>query len=94
VREELAELLAAETLANKREEIGDLFYVLAKLASNEGIDPEDALRAANDKFVARFQVMERIARERGWDGFHRRSTDELLSLWNEAKAVTRSLPPS
>src|SRR5207248_8753752 len=44
VREELAELLAATTIAERREELGDLLYIVAKLASQDGIDPEEALR--------------------------------------------------
>src|SRR5205814_7550507 len=37
VREELAELLSATSVAEKREELGDLLYILAKLASQEGV---------------------------------------------------------
>src|SRR5205814_10546308 len=40
VREELAELLDAANLAERREEFGDLLYILAKLAQQEGVDPE------------------------------------------------------
>ena len=45
VREELAELLAAETVAERREELGDLLWIIAKLAMLDGIDAEEALRA-------------------------------------------------
>ncbi|MCA1644972.1 MAG: nucleoside triphosphate pyrophosphohydrolase, partial [Chloroflexi bacterium] len=66
VREELAELLAAETMADRREELGDLLYILAKLAWQDGIDPEEALRTANRKFTERFATLEQIAAEHGW----------------------------
>ena len=59
VREELAELLEARSLARQREELGDLLWILAKLAWQDGIDPEEALRAANRKFTARFEVWKR-----------------------------------
>jgi len=89
VREELAELLAATTLAERREEIGDLLYILAKLASQEGVDPEEALRAANAKFTTRFQALEQIATERGWSSLTDQPLPELESAWLEAKRRTR-----
>jgi tetrapyrrole methylase family protein / MazG family protein len=85
VREELAELLAASNVAEKREELGDLLYVLAKLASQEGVDPEEALRAANRKFTARFAALEQIAQERGWTSFANQPLAELEAAWSEAK---------
>jgi tetrapyrrole methylase family protein / MazG family protein len=89
VREELAELLEASTLAERREELGDLLYILAKLAWQDGIDPEQALRAANRKFTIRFQALEQIARERGWDSLAGRPLDNLEEAWAEAKRRTR-----
>jgi len=79
VREELAELLAAESLDERREELGDLLWIIAKLARDDGIDPEEALRAANRKFARRFTEMSRSpasaagnpwpsARSKTWSG--------------------------
>jgi tetrapyrrole methylase family protein/MazG family protein len=85
VREELDELLASVTLAETREELGDLLYVLAKLASQDGLDPEEALRAANRKFTRRFAALEQIARERGWESLRGRPLEDLESAWSEAK---------
>ena len=85
VREELAELLAASDVAEKREELGDLLYILAKLAWQEGVDPEEALRAANRKFTSRFEALEQIARERGWPSLQGRPLTDLESAWSEAK---------
>src|SRR5437660_1484468 len=90
VREELAELLSASSLAEKREEVGDLLYILAKLAWQEGVDPEEALRAANRKFTTRFQALEQIARERGWGSLTDRPLADLESAWSEAKQRTHS----
>ena len=89
VREELSELLEATSLAEKREEIGDLLYILAKLAWQEGVDPEEALRAANRKFADRFAALEQIARERGWDTLQGLPLSDLESAWTEAKRRTR-----
>jgi tetrapyrrole methylase family protein / MazG family protein len=88
VREELAELLEATTLAERREELGDLLYILAKLAWQDGLDPEEALRAANRKFAARFARLEQIAAERGWPSLAGQPLAELESAWSEAKRRT------
>ncbi len=93
VREELAELLSASSLDEQREELGDLLYILAKLASQDGIDPEEALLAANRKFTARFAELERIARERGWAALHDRPLSDLEAAWSEAKSRLRAVAP-
>jgi MazG family protein len=41
------------------EEVGDLLFAVANLARKLDIDPEAALRRANDKFAARFTALER-----------------------------------
>jgi tetrapyrrole methylase family protein/MazG family protein len=92
VREELAELLQATTLAERREELGDLLYILAKLAWQEGVDPEEALRAANRKFAERFAAVEQIARERGWSSLQGRALADLNSVWAEAKGRLNAAP--
>jgi tetrapyrrole methylase family protein / MazG family protein len=85
IREELRELLEASSLAERREELGDLLYILAKLAVQEGVDPEEALRAANAKFTRRFQALEQLARERGWSSLADQPLAELETAWLEAK---------
>jgi len=41
------------------EEMGDLLFAIANLSRKLGIEPEAALRKANDKFSNRFEAMER-----------------------------------
>lgn len=67
-----------------RMELGDLLFALVQLARWHHIDPEDALGAATDKFIRRFQWMEAQAKEHG------QSTDTLdaqawWALWKQAK---------
>jgi len=40
------------------EEVGDLLFSIAQLARQLGVEPETALRKANDKFTRRFTAME------------------------------------
>jgi MazG family protein len=63
IEEEVAEL--RDTLekepanaARAEEEMGDLFFAIANLSRRLGIEPEAALRKANDKFTTRFNRME------------------------------------
>ena len=64
IEEEVAELreTLAEDPGNKaraEEEMGDLLFAIANLSRKLGIEPEAALRKANDKFTERFNRMER-----------------------------------
>ena len=54
IEEEVAELRAAvdrEGQARTEEEMGDLLFSIANLARKLGIEPESALRKANEKFT-------------------------------------------
>ncbi|HEX8232286.1 MAG TPA: nucleoside triphosphate pyrophosphohydrolase [Caulobacteraceae bacterium] len=91
LKEETAELeaeIAAGDQAKAREEIGDLLFVVANLARKLGVEPEDALRSANAKFVRRFSHIEARLAE---DGRKPNDSDlaEMDALWDEAKAVER-----
>ena len=89
VAEELAELAHAPDAANRREEFGDLLFVVTNVGRKLGIETEGALRAANDKFRRRFQRVERMVTERG---VAIRDLDfaALDELWDAAKAEERA----
>ena len=89
--EEVAELraeIAAGDLDKAREEMGDLLFVVANLARKLGVEPEDALRGANAKFVRRFGFIEA---ELAKDGRSPEQSDlaEMDGLWDAAKAAER-----
>jgi MazG family protein len=90
LKEELAELeqeLKGDALANDAiaEEFGDLLFVVANVARHLKLDPEAALRAANQKFVRRFQAVERKLDAQGRTP-SRSTLAEMDRLWDEAKA--------
>ena len=66
------------------EEIGDALFTMVNLARHLKIDAEEALRAGNAKFEARFRGMEALARERGLR-LEALTPLEWDSLWLEAK---------
>ena len=89
--EEVAELraeIAAGDVEKARGEVGDLLFVMANLARKLGVEPEDALRGANAKFVRRFAFIEA---ELAKDGRTPEQSDlaEMDALWNAAKTAER-----
>jgi MazG family protein len=66
------------------EEMGDLLFAIVNLARKLGIEPEAALRVANDKFQRRFEGMERSAAQRG-QNLRAMSVDALEVAWQEQK---------
>ena len=82
LREALASGGTADAPHGVREELGDTLFITAKIAQMTGVDPEDALHRACDKFDARFRTVEALADkplpEYGEAG--------LKALWETAKA--------
>jgi MazG family protein len=90
-REELDEVeraLDRNDIANAAEELGDLMLAVSNAPRFIGMDAEQTLRAACDKFVTRFDEVARIAASRGLD-LKAMTPAEIDALWNEAKAATR-----
>ena len=92
LNEELAELEAAiaetQDKTNRaaiEEEFGDLLFVVANIARHLKLDPEGALRAANEKFARRFRYIEQQLAARG-SSPAQSDLAEMDALWDEAKA--------
>ena len=96
LHEEVAELraeIATGDLEKAREEMGDLLFVVANLARKLEVEPEDALRGANAKFMRRFAFIEA---ELAKDGRTPEQSDlaEMDALWDAAKVAERAAKPS
>ncbi len=82
--EEVRELEQASTLQQKIHEFGDILFALVNVARWQGLDLEEALRLANERFYRRFSYIEDSCREQGVP-LRDLSFDELNALWDEAK---------
>lgn len=91
VLEEMDELATAETEQERLAEAGDLLFATANLVRAYGIAPEEALRAANEKFERRFRSMEALAAKRG-ASFADLTLDQQDALWNDVKASEADKP--
>lgn len=92
VLEELAEVDAArrgEPGSGVEDELGDLLLAATSLARHLRVDPETALRRANERFEARFRAMEALARSRG-QTLQELDAAGLDKLWNEVKQGIQS----
>ena len=82
--EEARELHEAEE-PHRLEEAGDLLFSAVNLVRAYGIAPEEALRAANDKFERRYRHMEGLA----GGSLSSLSLDEQEDLWQQVKRSER-----
>lgn len=92
VREEMEELrrtLRGRDPRRREEEFGDVLFALVNYARFVGVDPEQALRGTSEKFVRRFQYIERTLRSRGED-IRQTSLERMDEIWNEAKRRKRT----
>ena len=81
LREALEAGAAADEPHGVREELGDLLFITAKVAQMSGVDPEDALHRACDKFDGRFRRVEVLADK----PLGEYAEAELVELWKSAK---------
>ena len=92
VSEELDELRAASAdpseQAERLHELGDVLFAVANLARWLSVDPEEALRAANRRWIERYAAVEALAAERGLVlvDLDAAAKDHL---WNEVKSHPR-----
>jgi len=88
VEEELNELNAAKNKKEVEEEFGDLLFALVNLARFLKVDPEVSLRKATEKFIKRFNKMEKII-ENDKKEFESLNLKEFDEYWESVKREER-----
>jgi len=87
IEEEIAELRQAiehEGAARSEEEMGDLLFSISNLCRKLGMDPESALRKANEKFTKRFTALEDRLHAQG-RSVHEATLEEMEREWEAVK---------
>lgn len=87
IREEIKEFEDAffsQNVQEMEDELGDVLFALVNMARFIKIDPDRALNRSIARFISRFQLIEKKARERGKD-MGEMSLQEMDELWEEAK---------
>ena len=84
VRDELAEVEAAETPEQRFSELGDLLFAVVNVARKLSVDPELALRSASDRFRGRVDAAVELAASEGrsWNDL---PPDEQLIYYARAR---------
>ncbi len=87
VEEEVKEFQEIEDsgdIENIEKELGDLFFSLVNYSRFVGVNPENALRRTNEKFIKRFQYIEEKVKNDGKD-IVKASLEEMDKYWEESK---------
>ena len=86
---ELREALAVGDAQHIEEEAGDLLLAVVNTARLAGVDSEEALHKANEKFCKRFALVEKRALSDGCE-LKEKSAKEMLELWENAKETAKN----
>jgi MazG family protein len=78
---------ATGQLSRAEEEMGDLLFAIANLSRKLGVEPEAALRRANEKFTARFDALERAITARG-QSLSAATLEEMEAEWQRVKKAS------
>jgi XTP/dITP diphosphohydrolase len=87
IQEEINELKEVQSGGNHErveEEFGDLLFSLVNYARFIDVNPENALRRTNDKFIKRFNYIERKFKENGKE-ITKSTLEEMDKFWEESK---------
>ncbi len=87
VKEETSELESAIKTGTKEhifQEIGDAFFSLVNVSRKLGINPEIALKKANEKFMQRFTSLEKELAEKG-KNLGEACLEEMDEIWEQLK---------
>ena len=88
LEEEFREFREAQTEEHRAEEFGDILFTMVNIARKQKINPEDALRTANEKFRERFGKLEKrfYAQNKQLSDL---TLAEMDAIWEEIKKEER-----
>ncbi len=86
--EELLQAIDSQTPQRQSEELGDLLFSAVNVSRFIKTDPEEALTGSTERFINRFEEVERIAAECGVE-ISGQSIEQLNVLWAQAKKRTK-----
>ena len=89
VQEEINELITAidqNDSSDIEEEFGDVLFSCVNVSRFIGVDSEEALTRATDKFIKRFTIVEQLAEQKGIS-MKDSSLEEFDLLWDKAKEI-------
>ncbi|MCM1365392.1 MAG: nucleoside triphosphate pyrophosphohydrolase [Faecalibacterium sp.] len=86
--EELKVAVKSQNIDDITDEMGDVLFSAVNISRFLDVDAEEALTASNDKFISRYLIVEKLAKERNIN-MKETSIEELDKLWNEAKGMTK-----
>ncbi len=93
LNEEIGELKAEiDTQDNQQrisDEMGDILFASVNLSRHLGVNPEQALRDCNRRFISRFNIVEQLLLEEG-KAMEDCSVAELEAYWQQAKKIIAS----
>ena len=78
--------MAQNDKANIDEEFGDVLFSCVNIARFIDVDSEESLTLATDKFLNRFSIVEKLAKQENID-MSQASLEELDLLWDKAKIL-------
>ena len=82
--EELREAAQSKTADDVKEEMGDLLLTVTSLARKLGVDSEEALYGATNKFIDRFEKVENAVLSEGKQ-VENMTMEELDAVWDKVK---------
>lgn len=91
VIEEIEEMHISEKQESREElenEVGDVFFALVNYSRFLGINPENALRMTNEKFIRRFNYIEKKINESGRN-INDSNLEEMDKYWEESKKLKK-----
>lgn len=81
---EIKDVYKSKNKAKILEEIGDILFSVVNVARFLDIDPESAINYSIDKFIKRFEYIEKMAKSKN-KNLEDMSLNEMDSLWEESK---------